>query len=207
MLGFRGGARPPESPWGRPEARQPDGMPLLQVPARRGTLPQVALHAAVWFSLIVLAAMGYGFRHELADAGHRVFAVFIPSSGYSSSPDTISYDAASDGHFWVDARADGVSFRFMVDTGASAVVFGREDARRLGIDPASLRYDRTVLTANGTAKAAAIRLRELAIGPIVMTDVPALVNAGTLSSPLLGIRALERLSAVEIKNGKLTLRR
>jgi aspartyl protease family protein len=196
MVRFGGGERPPEDPWGRPVARpgarQPDGMPRLQVPARRERLPQVVVHAAVWFSLIVLVAISYGFRHELADAGHRVLAVFSPSSGYSSSPETISYDAASDGQFWVDARADGVGFRFMVDTGASAVVFSKADARRLGFDPASLRYDRTVLTANGTAKAAAIRLRELAIGPIVLTDVPALVNAGKLSSPLLGKLTLRR---------------
>src|SRR5215211_2659803 len=139
MLRFSGGARPPEPPWGRPEARQPDGMRPLQVPTRRGTLPQVALHVAAWFGIIVLVAIGYGFRHELTDAGNRVLAVFVPSYGYASSPDTISYDAASDGHFWVDARADGVGFRFMVDTGASAVIFSKEDARRLGIDPASLR--------------------------------------------------------------------
>jgi len=207
MLRFGGGERPPEDPWARAAARRHDGVPVLNVPARRAPLPQAVRHAALWFGIIVLVAIGYGFRHELEDAGHRVVAVFVPSYGYSASPDAITYSAASDGHFWVDARADGVGFRFMVDTGASAVVFGREDARRLGIDPASLRYDRTVQTANGTTKAAAIRLRELAIGPIVVTDVPALINAGKLSSPLLGMRALERLSAVEIRNGKLTLRR
>jgi aspartyl protease family protein len=168
---------------------------------------QLVLHAAAWFAIILLVAIGYGLRYELAEAGNRVLAVFVPSYGYSSSPETISFSSSSDGHYWVNARVDGVDFRLMVDTGASSVVLGKEDARRLGIDPASLRYDRTVQTANGTTKAAAIRLRELAIGPIVVTDVPALVNAGALSDPLLGMRLLERLSAVEIKNGTLTLRR
>ena len=50
-------------------------------------------------------------------------------------------------------------------------------------------------------------IEPITIGPIVVTDVPALVNATPLSEPLLGMRLLERLSAVEIKNGKLTLRR
>jgi aspartyl protease family protein len=165
------------------------------------------LHAAAWCGIVLLLAIGYGFRYELADAGNRVLAVFVPSHGYSSSPETISFSVGSDGHYWVNARVDGVGFRFMVDTGASSVVLSKEDVRRLGIDPASLRYERTVQTANGTTKAAAIRLRELTIGPIVVKDVPALVNVTPLAEPLLGMRLLERLSAVEIKNGTLTLRR
>lgn len=207
MLHSNGGARPPESPWSRPAPPERLGPPLLHGAEEHKSLKQIALQAAAWFGLIVLVAIGYGFRHELADAGHRVLAALVPSYGYSSGSDTISYNVASDGHFWVNAQADGVGFRFMVDTGATSVVFSKADATRLGIDPASLRYDRTVMTANGTAKAAAIRLRELKIGPIVVTDVPALVNVGGLSEPLLGMRLLERLSAVEIRNGKLTLRR
>jgi aspartyl protease family protein len=165
------------------------------------------LQAVAGCGIILLIAIGYGFRYELADVGNRALAVFVPSYGYSATPETISFRAASDGHYWVNARVDGVGLRFMVDTGATTVVLGKEDARRVGIDPASLRYERTVQTANGTTKAAAIRLRELAIGPIIVKDVPALVNATPLSEPLLGMRLLERLSAVEIKNGTLTLRR
>ena len=107
----------------------------------------------------------------------------------------------------MNARVDGIGLRFLVDTGATSVVLSKEDARRLGIDPASLSYDRTVQTANGVTRAAPIRLRELAIGPIVETDVPALVNATPLPQPLLGMRLLERLGAVEIKSGRLTLQR
>ena len=201
------GARPPESPWVRGAAQQPSPPPPPDAETGGESLRKVALHAAAWFGIVVLVAIGYGFRHELTDVGYRVLAVFVPSYGYSSSADTISYEAASDGHFWVNARVDGVGFRFMVDTGATTVVLSKADVRRLGINPASLRYDRPVQTANGTTRAAAIRLRELAIGPIVVNDVPALVNAGELSEPLLGMRLLERLSSVEIRNGRLTLRR
>jgi aspartyl protease family protein len=207
MSDFSGGVRPPESPWTRRVAPRSFSPPQADVPDGRQSPQQFLLHAAAWCGIILLIAIGYGFRYELADISNRVLAVFVPSHGYSSSPETISFSAASDGHYWVNARVDGVGFRFMVDTGASSVVLSKEDVRRLGIDPASLRYERTVQTANGTTKAAAIRLRELTIGPIVVKDVPALVNATPLSEPLLGMRLLERLSAVEIKNGRLTLRR
>ena len=204
MSDFSGGVRPPDSPW---TPRRGDGFPRTEMADQQQNMRQLVPQAAVWFGIMLLVAIGYGFRYELADVSNRVLAVFVPSHGYSSTPETISFRVAPDGHYWVNTRIDGVDFRLMVDTGATSVVLGKEDARRLGIDPASLRYERTVHTANGTTKAAAIRLRQLAIGPIVVTDVPALVNAGALSDPLLGMRLLERLSGVEIKNGTLTLRR
>jgi aspartyl protease family protein len=180
---------------------------VAYIVTNHGNLRRAALQFVTWFGLIAIVAIGYGMRHELTDAGYRVLAIFIPSYGYSADAQTISYAAAPDGHFWINARANGVGFRFMVDTGATTVVFSRADARRLGLDPATLRFDQVVSTANGRTTAAAIRLRDIAIGPIVVTDVPALVTAGDLSEPLLGMRLLERMSAVEIKNGKLTLRR
>jgi aspartyl protease family protein len=207
MSDFSGGVRPPESPWTRRVAPRSFSPPPADIPDGHQSPQQFLLHAVAWCGIILLIAIGYGFRYELSEVGNRVLAVFVPSHGYSSSPETISFSVGAGGHYWVDARVDGVGFRFMVDTGATNVVLSKADVRRLGIDPASLRYERTVQTANGTTKAAAIRLRELAIGPIVVTDVPALVNATPLSEPLLGMRLLERLSAVEIKNGTLTLRR
>jgi aspartyl protease family protein len=207
MSGFSGGVRPPDSPWTRRVASRHFNPPRADVPDGHHSPQQLLLQAVTWCGIILLIAIGYGFRYELSDAGNRVLAVFVPSHGYSSAPESISFRVAPNGHYWVNTRIDGVDFRLMVDTGVTSVVLGKEDARRLGIDPASLRYERTVHTANGTTKAAAIRLRQLAIGPIVVTDVPALVNAGALSDPLLGMRLLERLSGVEIKNGTLTLRR
>ena len=204
MSDLSGGVRPPESPW---TSRRGNGFPQADAPDGHQTPQQFLVQAVAWCGIMLAVAIGYGFRYELSDVGNRVLAVFVPSHGYSSSPETVSFRVAPDGHYWVNTRIDGVDFRLMVDTGATSVVLGREDARRLGIDPASLRYERTVHTANGTTKAAAIRLRQLAIGPIVVNDVPALVNAGALSDPLLGMRLLERLSGVEIKSGTLTLRR
>jgi aspartyl protease family protein len=207
MSDFSGGVRPPESPWTRRIAPPRDSGLEADAADGQQSVGQFLLHAVAWCGIILLIAVGYGFRYELTDVGNRVLAIFVPSHGHSSTPESISFSVASDGHYWVNARVDGVGFRFMVDTGATSVVLSKADVRRLGIDPASLRYERTVQTANGTTKAAAIRLRELAIGPIVVKDVPALVNATPLSEPLLGMRLLERLSAVEIKNGRLTLSR
>jgi predicted aspartyl protease len=50
-------------------------------------------------------------------------AILIPSYGYRPDDDTISFRVSADGHYWVNAQVNGKTFRFVVDTGASGVVF------------------------------------------------------------------------------------
>ena len=95
----------------------------------------------------------------------------------------------------------------LVDTGASTVVLKPADAQRLGIDVEKLRYAVPVHTANGTTYAASVRLRNLAIGNIVLDDVEALVaKQGALKDNLLGMSFLSRLRSYEFTRDYLTLR-
>ena len=57
------------------------------------------------------------------------------------------------GHFQVEARIDGRSVDFIIDTGASLVVLRESDAARVGIRPRPSDYTATVITANGKIKA------------------------------------------------------
>ena len=76
---------------------------------------------------------------------------------------------------------NGAAVTMLVDTGASTVVLKQADARKLGIDANDLRYSVPVQTANGVAYAARVRLRSISVGPIVLTQVEALVaQPGTL---------------------------
>jgi clan AA aspartic protease (TIGR02281 family) len=92
-------------------------------------------------------------------------------------------------------------FRYLIDTGAWSVAFSREDARALGFDPAKLVFDQQTETANGTGKAANIRLRELRIGAFTLKDVPAQVNYNGMGSPLLGASALKEFLRLEYAQG------
>jgi len=95
----------------------------------------------------------------------------------------------------------------LVDTGASTVVLKPADAQKLGIDPERLRYSVPVQTANGTTYAAHVRLRNLTLGPINLTDVDALVaKPGALKENLLGMSFLSRLRSYEFSGDYLTLR-
>ncbi|GLQ19553.1 TIGR02281 family clan AA aspartic protease [Algimonas porphyrae] len=111
------------------------------------------------------------------------------------------------GQFYTHSRVNRGSVRFLIDTGASAVALTLDDARRVGIDPRSLSYDRPVDTANGRTYAASVTLDEIRIGGIVVRDVKALVVKEGLHISLLGMTFLGELQKVEATPTQLILRR
>ncbi|MFT4090959.1 MAG: TIGR02281 family clan AA aspartic protease [Asticcacaulis sp.] len=112
---------------------------------------------------------------------------------------------ANDGHFWAEARVNQTVVRFLVDTGASVVALTPEDARRLGVDPNRLSYDRDVTTAMGKTKAAYVMIDSMGIGQSRMHNVEALVIRDGLSTSLLGMSYLGRLKRFEATPSSLIL--
>lgn len=180
---------------------------LLSGALLRERMSVLAVRAVIWLGVLLTLVLGYEFRHDFGAAGERALGALIPSYGYQPGDASVSFRSAADGHYRVNARVDGTAILFMVDTGASGIVLTRSDAARLGFRPTERSYDRSVSTANGMTRAATVRLRELTIGPITLNDISALVNEGELAQSLLGMRFLERVGAIEIRDGILTLRR
>lgn len=122
----------------------------------------------------------------------------------------IGADAAiakgKDGHYWAEANVNGSRVRFLVDTGASAVALTPADAVRLGFEPSRLNYAYKVMTANGEAHAAAIKLRSVSVAGATVADVDALVLDKGLDTSLLGMTYLGRLSRFEATQTALILR-
>jgi len=102
-----------------------------------------------------------------------------------------------DGHYWAQANVDGSAVKFLVDTGASAVALTPEDAQRLGIQPSSLEFNYKVSTANGEARAAKVTLASVSVSGVEVRDVEAFVIENGLSTSLLGMSFLGRLSRFE----------
>ena len=73
-----------------------------------------------------------------------------------------------------------------------------------GIGRGSLDFSARVSTANGIARAAPVRLREVRIGQLSVNDVSAFV-AENLHVSLLGMSFLKRVEGFEIRDGVLTL--
>ncbi|ODA66799.1 hypothetical protein A7A08_02096 [Methyloligella halotolerans] len=112
------------------------------------------------------------------------------------------------GHYSTDAVVNGHILPFLVDTGASLVVLTYEDAQRSGLFPNSLDFSGKVMTANGVAAVAPIRLSRVRVGGILLRDIPAVVSEpGALHANLLGMSFLRKLKRFQIENGQLVLTR
>jgi aspartyl protease family protein len=100
--------------------------------------------------------------------------------------------AGPGGHFTAQGSINGKSVRFMVDTGASLVALGREDAERMGID---LSNSRTAVmqTANGTVASQLVTLSSVRVGDLELSNVGAVVLPQPMPMVLLGNSFLARL--------------
>jgi aspartyl protease family protein len=111
------------------------------------------------------------------------------------------------GHFWAEAEVDGHWVHCLIDTGASMVSLTPLDAQRLGVDLSSLSYDIPLNTANGQAHAARVRLDHVTVAGARIDGVDAVVVPQGLTTSLLGMSYLGRLSRFEATPDSLILRR
>jgi clan AA aspartic protease (TIGR02281 family) len=106
----------------------------------------------------------------------------------------------------LSAMANGIPLRFLVDTGATKVAFPRIAAGKLGLNLKSSSATSTASTADGTKYPITLfRLRRLEIGSCVLRNIEAMIVAGPMAEPLLGMSALLRMN-VEMRDGKMSLR-
>lgn len=127
-----------------------------------------------------------GRKRPLRVGQHAVGA----SSGDGS--DRISMTADVRGHFYTTGTVNGTSVRFVVDTGASSIALGPNDARRIGLD---LRQGQRGLTstANGQVVVTRIPLDTVKIGGITLHNVEAVVLPAEMPIALLGMSFLNRM--------------
>jgi aspartyl protease family protein len=167
---------------------------------------QALRHAAIWLAIGLVLVIGYSYRDGFGDLGERLSGELMPQRGMANADGSVSFRAGQDGHFHVEALADGIRLRLLVDTGASDVVLSPADARRMGFDLDHLDFTDQAETANGHVRSAPVRLHELVIGPIRLTNVRAAVNEAEMSESLLGLSFLSRLDGYEVSGDRLTLR-
>lgn len=182
---------------------------LLGGPARlrRSEVARAVGAAAMWAALMIMLTGVYAYRYEFADIADRVLAELNPGEPVIGQGGEVIINRRLNGEFVIPAKINNEAASFLFDTGASAVVIRAQDARRMGLDRAALDYDVEVTTANGSAMAAETRLPELAVGPIVIHNVRALIaRPGALSENLLGMSFLERLQSYAVERGKLVLK-
>lgn len=111
----------------------------------------------------------------------------------TSGDDKVILKVEQGGHFYANAKVNGGSMRFLVDTGATMIAISTLDARRLGVSYLSAPTGR-VQTANGVRMAWKVKLDTVSIGSITLNNIDATVLDGGLMTPLLGMSFLSRTS-------------
>ncbi|WP_026147578.1 retropepsin-like aspartic protease family protein [Limimaricola hongkongensis] len=165
----------------------------------RDRLGQVAQQAAVWTLIFIGAIAAAGLWSDIRDEA-------VPRQTMIGA-EGIEVPQARDGHYYLTLAINGVPVDFVVDTGATDMVLGREDARRAGIDPETLDYFGSATTANGTVRTARVTLDSVALGGIEDENITAVVTDGDLAGSLLGMGYLRLFGRLEIENGTLVLTR
>jgi len=168
--------------------------------SRRGSFSQTVQQALIWVLIFVGAITAYGFSDVFK-------AQIFPSSAIQNGTGSVTLSRANDGHFHATIEINGQDIDFVIDTGASAIVLSKNDAKRINIDVDNLNYLGRSETANGTVSTAFVRLGIVKLGDITDYDLPASVNGGELFGSLLGKDYLNLFSEFRINGDRLTLTR
>ena len=153
---------------------------------------------------VVMAQMAD--KITLAPASASAVATVPADVPLQSGTRSLSIPRDARGHFAAEGRIDGQRLAFMIDTGASVVALNESSAARFGLRPTPGQYTAAVTTANGTVKAARMRLPMVEVGDLIVRDVDAMVlHDRALSENLLGLSFLSKLKRFAYANGQMVL--
>jgi aspartyl protease family protein len=161
----------------------------------------------LWVGIFGVAAVTYAYRDELTGMVGRVAGELRPGVAMVDAEQGLAtFRRGMGGHFEINTTVNGHTTPMIFDTGASAVVLTIADAEAAGIDTDGLRFSIPVSTANGTGRAARVRLERIEVGGIVREGVAAFVTeADALDTSLLGMTFLETLSRYSVTQNSLEL--
>jgi len=129
--------------------------------------------------------------------GRRVELGMAPARRQTSPPMAANYaEVATNarGDLVTDGEVNGMSVRFVVDTGATLVTLPPREASRLGLDYLNGQKS-TMQTANGEVIAYRLKLDTVRVGEMALHDVDAVVTeTNSLPVALLGMSFLNRVS-------------
>ncbi len=174
---------------------------------RRRKASELVGSVLLWAGIFGVAALTYAYRDELTGVAARVAGELQPGVAVVDSQAGIAtFRRGLGGHFEINATVNGHTTPMIFDTGASAVVLTIADAEAAGIDTEGLSFTIPVSTANGTGRAARVRLDRMEVGGIVRERVVAFVTEdGALDMSLLGMTFLETLSRYSVTQNSLEL--
>lgn len=146
-----------------------------------------------------------------AESPASVNLAVVPSVGQvdrqpDQASETARFHRASDGLFYGRATLNGVSVRFVLDTGATLVVLTPADARRIGLTLPSAARGEKMETASGVSTIHRVRIDQVKVAGYAIRDVDAAVVDTGLKTSLLGQNLLAQLGPITLAADAAELR-
>lgn len=111
----------------------------------------------------------------------------------------------NDGHFWANVTVNGVSRRFLVDTGATLTTISPQTARDMDLRMTRAGPTIEMHTANGNAVGRIIVIPELKVGNAVARHIAAVVAPGLGETNVLGMNFLTKLKGWRVEDRVMVL--
>lgn len=159
--------------------------------------------AGAWVLIFAAVFAVFALRDDFRALGGRLVAEGRGEPTVQGGAVRIQQD--SDGHYWVNARVNDATVRFLIDSGATVTVIGKDTAARAGIEPGG-GMPVAVNTANGTIFMRRATAPRLIVGPIERKDLRVWIGEGDADFNVLGMNFLSSLSSWGTEGGSLVLR-
>lgn len=115
----------------------------------------------------------------------------LSAAAVAAAGNRVVLEAGPGGHFVTPGQINGRHVQFMVDTGATVVSLGRDDAARIGLKHSD-GQPVTMTTANGAVQGYQLKLDSVKVGDAILYNVPAVVMPVSMPYVLLGNSFLSR---------------
>ena len=112
-------------------------------------------------------------------------AVVAGDTGGGGGGSRIVLPVGAGGHYTGMGSINGHPVQFLVDTGATAVSMGVDEAVRLGLDPSD-STSAVTMTANGAVSVRRLTLARVTVGDVTVYNVEAVVGPQSMPFVLLG---------------------
>lgn len=119
--------------------------------------------------------------------------------------DEVRIPMARDGHFWAEVEINGTKRRMLVDSGATVTALSPATASAAGVEADATLVPMLMKTANGTVRADAGTVEQLAIGGIEARNLKVVISPGLGDTDVLGMNFLSKLAAWRVEGRTLIL--
>lgn len=171
--------------------------------SRRIGFGEIVRTALAWVAIFVIFIVGFSYQDEILAVWNRVSGEVTGTNEQAIVGNSLRIRQSPDGHFWVDAKVNAQSVRFLIDSGATTTAMTLRTAQSAGVDISDSPFPVVLSTANGSVAAQRGTIQSLQIGPMEALDLPVVVAEEFGDSNVIGMNFLSQLKSWRVEGNEM----